>query len=361
MANFLFILIFLFMLIFIVLRIHNLIKNKNYPTKYYSCIITFVFIIGLIIYCFIDYINSFIIFCHFLAILLFGNIIFLVIKKIFRKSFNFYLILIMSYCITAIYLSYGYYMAHHVIETYYKIETTKDLGVKSFRIVQITDSHISSIINGDNFTFYMEKINKTNPDIVVVTGDFVDNDTTLEDMRKACKGLGKLKTKYGVYLVWGNHDLEFNNDKDYDEFVLKKELKQNRVVLLEDDLVYLNQNIVLIGRLDAQFKNRLAASVLTQELDLNNYIITLDHEPNDYEAEASSGMDLVLSGHTHGGQLFPWTIISKFAFIDNNIYGMKKILNTNFIVSSGISNWRIKFKTGTKTEYVIIDLINKNY
>ena len=83
MANFLFILIFLFMLIFIVLRIHNLIKNKNYPTKYYSCIITFVFIIGLIIYCFIDYINSFIIFCHFLAILLFGNIIFLVIKKIF--------------------------------------------------------------------------------------------------------------------------------------------------------------------------------------------------------------------------------------------------------------------------------------
>jgi hypothetical protein len=94
-------------------------------------------------------------------------------------------------------------------------------------------------------------------------------------------------------------------------------------------------------------------------INQSKYVITLDHQPNDYNNEKDSKMDLVISGHTHGGQIFPLQIIDKIFGANNQIYGVEKRENTTFIVSSGISDWAVKFKTGTKAEYVVIDIINK--
>lgn len=78
----------------------------------------------------------------------------------------------------------------------------------------------------------------------------------------------------------------------------------------------------------------------------------------DYEALKDANMDLVLSGHTHGGQLFPLMTIENHSNIaeDDRVYGYEKRENTNFIVTSGISDWAIKFKTGCKSEYLIISI-----
>ena len=95
---------------------------------------------------------------------------------------------------------------------------------------------------------------------------------------------------------------------------------------------------------------------LTTSLDKSKYMIVLDHQPADYQNQAQSGVDLVLSGHTHGGQLFPFNKIGKLIGANDFIYGTTKINKTNFIVTSGISDWAIKFKTGTKSEFVIIDI-----
>lgn len=78
----------------------------------------------------------------------------------------------------------------------------------------------------------------------------------------------------------------------------------------------------------------------------------------DYEALKDANMDLVLSGHTHGGQLFPLMTIENHSNIaeDDRVYGYEKRENTNFIVTSGISDWAIKFKTGCKSEYLIINI-----
>ncbi|MBQ9188951.1 MAG: metallophosphoesterase, partial [Clostridia bacterium] len=88
--------------------------------------------------------------------------------------------------------------------------------------------------------------------------------------------------------------------------------------------------------------------------------VMLDHQPNDYAAEAAAGMDLVLSGHTHGGHIFPAGQIGLWIGANDFLYGTTRIGQTDFVVTSGISGWAIPFKTGTFSEYVVIDLVPKD-
>lgn len=112
----------------------------------------------------------------------------------------------------------------------------------------------------------------------------------------------------------------------------------------------------LIGRKDYENKNRLSIDTLTKDIDKNKYMLVINHQPTDYKNESNSNMDLVLSGHTHVGQLIPLDILSPYVSDNDNVYGYKKINNTNFIVTSGIADWEIKLKTGCIAEYVIIDI-----
>lgn len=100
---------------------------------------------------------------------------------------------------------------------------------------------------------------------------------------------------------------------------------------------------------------------LTEDIDPDKFSIVIDHQPDDYAAQAESGVDLVLSGHTHGGQLFPLMNIENLIDItpEDRVYGREKRGNTNFIVTSGIADWAIKFKTGCISEYLMIDIHGK--
>lgn len=102
------------------------------------------------------------------------------------------------------YLSVGYYLANHVWQTNYSITTDKIDG--KLRIVQFADSHVGATFDGKGFAKYVDEMQQQNPDVVLITGDFVDDDTSKEDMLLACEALGTLKTTYGVYFAFGNHD-----------------------------------------------------------------------------------------------------------------------------------------------------------
>lgn len=344
--------------IYLATRVHKIKYLKEMKNKKLSWFISFIYFYLTIILLIWNVTNSYIIMLHIFFITILGELIYHIIcmfkKKVDLKHGQ-EITLAVCAVFSLFYLGYAYYLAHHVIETHYDVVATKDLGVDSFRIVQVTDSHIGATMNGDTFYNYMLDINKTNPDIVVVTGDFIDDDTSMDDLIRSSEGLGALKTKYGVYFVFGNHDKGYFKSKEKE---LREELEKNNVTILEDEGLDIVGNIYLLGRQDRQTRDRKTIQELMDEIDKDKYVVVLNHQPNDYENEKNANVDMVISGHTHGGQVFPLQIIDKLIGANNQIYGIEKRDNTTFIVSSGIGDWAVKFKTGTVAEYVVIDIKN---
>lgn len=261
------------------------------------------------------------------------------------------------------YLAFGWYSAHGVWTTHYTIETEKD--VKNLRVALIADSHIGTTFDGKGFAKHLKKIEKENPDILIIAGDFVDDGTSRKDMLAATKALGDFSTKYGIYFAFGNHDKGYYNPakRGFTGADLVRELERNGVKVLEDETDEITENMQVIGRKDAsEFMRggrRMAMSELLENMQKNNFMLVVDHQPNDYKNQAESEVDLVLSGHTHGGQLFPLNKVGEWIGANDKTYGFEHRNLTDFIVTSGISDWAIKFKTGTKSEFVIIDIRKK--
>lgn len=260
---------------------------------------------------------------------------------------------------TAAYLSIGWYAAHNVVITHYDLTTEKNIG-EPLRIALIADAHLGITLDGDEFAEQMKRLDDLNVDAVMIAGDFVDDDSNRADMEKACAALGNIKTKYGVFFAYGNHDMGyFDDSRDFSVEDFAHELDKNGVTILIEDKIIMNDKICIIGRDDAYHERMQIAEFMKNTPD-SAYSIVLDHQPSDYDAEAESGVDLVLSGHTHGGHIFPTGYVGTLTGINDRIYGHEKRGNSDFIVTSGISGWAIPFKTGAKSEIVIIDIKNRS-
>lgn len=264
---------------------------------------------------------------------------------------------------TAIYLSIGWFLAHSVSRTDYSFKTDKNIGADTLRIALIADSHLGVTLDGKKFANEMERINGDSPDMVIIAGDFVDDDSRRSDMVEACAALGRLKTKYGVFYAAGNHDKGyFSSGRDFTMDDVISELEKNGVTVLMDEAVMADRNICVIGRKDKSEEisgERKTMAELTAGMSSESYKIVIDHQPNDYAAEAAGGADLVLSGHTHGGHIFPAGYIGVLIGANDRAYGTERRNATDFVVTSGISGWAIPFKTGCISEYVIIEIEKK--
>ena len=303
-------------------------------------------------------INAVIVLIHLVLFRLLFGIAGLIIKRIRKKDSSFYWQGWGSLAVCILFMATGFFLCNHVFVTSYDITTEKKIG--NLKAVMFADSHIGVTFDGESFARQIEEINKENPDIVFIAGDFVDDGTKKEDMLKACEALGKLNARYGVWYVYGNHDKGYNRGsyRGYSASDLEFYLRLNHVHVMEDDVAEVAEGIVVAGRADASNRGRMSIEKLTAGIDEDKYVIVLDHQPNDYENEAGSKADLVLSGHTHGGQFIPFTI---FGIPPNDMtYGYERKNGTDFIVTSGISDWELVFKTGTKSEYVVLNISGKN-
>jgi len=270
-----------------------------------------------------------------------------------KKTVPYWLTAVLAVLISVIYLSIAVYLAHHVYETRYELHTDKQ--VTPLRVALIADSHIGACFDGEGFAEHIRTIEKTEPDILVISGDFVDDDTVRKDMEISCAALGNMKTKYGIFYVPGNHDKGYSRYRDFTYEDLLIELRKNNVTVLLDEVAEVGDSYYIVGRKDRSMP-RMDAGDLITSLDPEKYTIVLDHQPNDYAAEAEAGFDLVLSGHTHGGQMIPIGPLGELIGANDSTYGKKVKGNTTFIVTSGIADWAIPYKTGTISEYVLIDI-----
>ena len=292
---------------------------------------------------------------HLAVIWILCDITAFIVKKIRKQAPDRYIAGAAAIILTAVYLTGGWIAAHHVWETDYELISSK---VESpLKIAMIADAHLGITFDGVGFAKKLEQIQETNPDLLVIVGDFVDDDSKEEDLVRACEALGALQTKYGVYYVYGNHDRGYYRGRDFSEKDLINALESNGVTILEDELVPIGDDYILVGRKDRSFSPHMSADSLMADTDAGKYVIMLDHQPNDFAAETAAGADLVLSGHTHGGHLFPAGPIGMLMKANDRNYGLEQRGDTTFIVTSGISGWAIPFKTGTHSEFVVINIL----
>ncbi len=309
----------------------------------------------------INAMNAVIVFLHLIVFWLLADLVNSIVRKKRGKAPKRYYAGAIAIVFTAVYLCIGAYLDFHVFETQYDVGTDKKVG--HIRVAMIADSHVGTTFDGDRFAEHLKEIEKTEPDILVVAGDFVDDSTTKEDMIRSCEALGNVKTKYGVYVSFGNHDKGYMNSRGYSGNDVIAELEKNGVHVLHDEAMLIDGRFYVIGRKDRSEQQRgggrASMEALISGLDTSKYMIVIDHQPHDYDAQAAAGVDLVLSGHTHGGQVFPANILEALFHADDRVYGHEKRNNTDFIVTSGISDWEIIFKTCTYSEYVIVDVREK--
>ena len=296
------------------------------------------------------------IYYHFLVIMLVLEVMNLGFKRFLAYRFLF-TSGILGILITAMFLGYGCYNIKHVVATDYQLTSDK---LDDFKIVEIADLHMGTSMNVSELKQHCQQISAENPDLVVLTGDIFDENTTYDEMIGASKILSQINNRLGIYFVYGNHEQADYPGTIFTPQQIENILESDGIVVLDDEAVVLDE-INIIGRSDASFygtSDRATTAELLAQIPADkkdNYTLLLDHQPLDLNENASLGIDLQLSGHTHGGQLFPMrffqTLIS-----DTLVYGRRDIGNFTAITTSGIGGWRYPIKTGARSEYVVVEI-----
>ena len=252
--------------------------------------------------------------------------------------------------------------AVHLRTTKYHLATRKKLPGGKLRIVQVSDIHPRACAAMDctRIPELQKKIEACRPDILVLTGDIFDEYTSPEDFDAFCRMFGRLHPRMGKYYVLGNHDLFHHwREPSFDRAMLEKALREEGVRLLEDETCRTGSGTVrIVGRKDYLFTGgqRFTARQLLPHGAGDVFTLWLDHEPRDFKNAAAVGADLILSGHTHGGQVWPAGAVGMAARNERN-YGKKRITEScTAIVSGGTGTWGYKFRTQGRTEIVLVEI-----
>ncbi len=266
-----------------------------------------------------------------------------------------------AFLLTAAVLVYGKYNMYHVVRTDYDVTVNKNLS-HDYKVALVADLHYGISIDAEKLQAVADAIEKESPDFVILCGDIVDESTTPEGMNEAFSILGHIESKLGVYYVYGNHDKSrLGLSGRFTDMELAEAIRSNRIEILEDNTVLFNDDMIFVGRMDKMERTQKGKSIdeLLVGADKSKVIVVSDHQPNDYEALSKAGCDLVMSGHTHGGQLFPFGEFSQLIGANDMTYGFKKVGDLNAIVTSGIAGWGFDMRTERHSEYVMIHLKGK--
>lgn len=275
------------------------------------------------------------------------------------------LILLLSAC--------GIFHAKYIKTTSYDVIINKTIPERtSMKVVLLADTHFGYNAGVLHARELVRKINKQKPDLVCIAGDIFDNEyDAIRNPEKLEKTLRGIKSTYGVYACWGNHDLNEeilagftfkHKDGDLSDIKdprMKKFLKDSNIHILEDESVLINDQFYVIGRKDASLtekihETRKAPAQLTEKLNRDKPIIMIDHQPKELQELADAGVDLDLCGHTHNGQTFPGNFTIKLMW--ENPCGLLIKDNMTNITTSGAGVWGPAMRIGTDSEICSINI-----
>ena len=275
------------------------------------------------------------------------------------------LILLLSAC--------GIFHAKYIKTTSYDVIINKTIPERtSMKVVLLADTHFGYNVGVLHARELVRKINKQKPDLVCIAGDIFDNEyDAIRNPEKLEKTLRGIKSTYGVYACWGNHDLNEeilagftfkHKDGDLSDIKdphMKKFLEDSNIHILEDESVLINDQFYVIGRKDASLtekihETRKAPAQLTEKLDRDKPIIMIDHQPKELQELADAGVDLDLCGHTHNGQTFPGNFTIKLMW--ENPCGLLSKDNMTNITTSGAGVWGPAMRIGTDSEICSINI-----
>ena len=295
-----------------------------------------------------------------------------VLKDRYPRQIARHLMALIVVAFTAVMSLYGIRNAHDLHVTEYDISIDKESVLDELKIVLIADTHLGYNITVEQVAEMADLINRQEPDVVLIAGDIFDNEyEAIEDPEEMIRLFQQIQSRYGTYAVWGNHDIQEKillgftfSWMDKEKHVVQADermlefVKKAGIQTLYDQWVSI-EDVLIYGRPDREKINfghmtRMEVSEFMKDVNTDQPIIVLDHEPSDALILSKYSADLYLNGHTHAGQMWPgtWTI----DLFWDNAYGLKRYGNLYNIVTSGVGLFGANMRTDSIAEICSITL-----
>ena len=251
---------------------------------------------------------------------------------------------------TTLLLVIGYINHRHPKVVHITMQTDRPIEGGAVRIAFVSDVHLGEGTGRKQLERYVRLINQEQPDLILITGDLIDNSTTPLHRDRMHEPLNDLTAPLGIYMVAGNHEYISGIERS------KAFLELTPITLLQDSVVTLINDVQLLGRDDRSNRHRKPLDELAATATGEGPRILLDHQPYHLQQTDSLGLEVQLSGHTHHGQVWPMSLLTDHLYEQS--HGYRRWSNSHIYVSSGLSLWGPPFRIGTRGELVIIRLHN---
>ena len=221
---------------------------------------------------------------------------------------------------------------------------------KRMRLVFFSDLHIGEAMTPDYIARAVKLIQDQQPDLILCGGDFIDHRAVYAYDPRVMASLRSLHAPLGVYYVLGNH--EYRDDLEANI----RWVSEVGGMLLRDSIAFPgNGPLTLIGRDDWVNGNRKPFEVIANEADpLRGPVVLMEHTPASIDSIGDSPVDLILCGHTHGGQIWPGQLMVWWRY--GMVSGTRPVGEREVCISSGIGSAGATYRVGTRSEIRVYDL-----